>query len=59
MLLCDDEVVTVHFYDGKARGEIERKKERVENALEDFEDYWDIGYEALDGMIDGNFKNVQ
>lgn len=43
MLICDDEVVSVHFYDGKARGEIYKEKERCEREKEYFEDCWEWG----------------
>lgn len=47
MLLCDNEVVTVHFYDKEARGEVIMKKEEFEMEKSLFEDYWEWGEKRL------------
>ena len=47
MLLCDDEAVTVHFYDKEARGEVVMKKEEFETEKRIFEDYWEWGEKKL------------
>lgn len=40
MLICDDEVVAVHFYDENAQGEI-FTNEKFEEELENFGNYWE------------------
>ena len=47
MLICDDEVVTVHFYDGKAQGELYRQREEIEREQEYFEDCWEWGQKNI------------
>lgn len=48
MLICDEEVVTVHFYDGKAQGELYKQKSEIEREYEYFEDCWEWGQKKID-----------
>lgn len=47
MLICDKEAVTVHFYDQRARGEIYKNREKVDENLELFEQYWEWAQKKL------------
>lgn len=42
MLICDDEVVVVHFVDSIAKGEIETSEAEVSSTLNKFNEYWQI-----------------